>query len=589
MRVGKIEQKSRWLALVAILALLAGTTGPAGTLGAQETQADEQQIPQGVFSEVLDVRVVNVEVVVTDRNGNRVTGLGADDFRLLVDGEETSIDYFSEIFDGRVTTQVGDDEPQLPGALEAGQDVGTSFLVFVDDQFTIARDRNRVLKRMEADIARLGVNDRMAIVAFDGMQLEMLTSWTNSERVLTDAFRDARDRRAFGLQRIVERRMNDQDRIDRARVRGEQDSFIRNAGGEPPDGFTWRLDPVELNYAQRLEEQVVRSISAAVASLRGFASPPGRKVMMVLSGGWPISPAQYTVASSDNSFEAASYAATDSMLASGRGLLGQLSDTANLLGYTLYPVDVPGMDQGSGVNDASVGAPDPRTGVGANAVTGGLFVREHLAHDTLKFLADETGGEALINSERDIAFELVVADTRSYYWLGFNPNRQEDDESHDIKIEVRDKSLNVRSRRGFLDFSRQSESTMMVESSLFFGNPPTTYPLALHFGRPSKAGRGKVKIVLTVGIPMDHVTLIPTQGRLVADLEIRVTVMDSSGSRSDTPMDQIHIEGTEPPRPGQEFTYETGVTLRKRKHRIAVAVVDLVSGTIMSTIGEIDP
>ena len=291
MRVGKIEQKSRWLALVAILALLAGTTGPAGTLGAQETQADEQQIPQGVFSEVLDVRVVNVEVVVTDRNGNRVTGLGADDFRLLVDGEETSIDYFSEIFDGRVTTQVGDDEPQLPGALEAGQDVGTSFLVFVDDQFTIARDRNRVLKRMEADIARLGVNDRMAIVAFDGMQLEMLTSWTNSERVLTDAFRDARDRRAFGLQRIVERRMNDQDRIDRARVRGEQDSFIRNAGGEPPDGFTWRLDPVELNYAQRLEEQVVRAISAAVASLGGFASPPGRKVMMVLSGGWPISPA----------------------------------------------------------------------------------------------------------------------------------------------------------------------------------------------------------------------------------------------------------------------------------------------------------
>ena len=582
MRAWYTGRGDRWFALVALLVLLGGTTG------AQEPQPDEQQIPQGVFSEVLDVRVVNVEVVVTDKNGNRVTGLTADDFRLLVDREETPIDYFSEIFGGRVTTQVAEGEPELPGALEAGQDVGTSFLVFVDDQFTIARDRNRVLKRIEEDLARLGQNDRMAIVAFDGMQLEMLTSWTNSERVLRDAFRDARDRRAFGLHRMAELRTNDQERLDRARMKGGQDVFIRNAGGEPGDGFTWRLDPVELDYAQRLEEQVVRSISAAVASLRGFASPPGRKVMMVLSGGWPYSPAQYTVASPEASFEAVSYAGTDSMLANGRGLLGQLSDTANLLGYTLYPVDVPGMARGS-ISEASIGGPDTRTGVGAPAVAGGLFLRENLSHDSLDFLADETGGEALINSQRDIAFELVVADTRSYYWLGFDPNRQEDDEAHDIRIEVRDKSLKVRSRRGFLDFSSQSESTMMVESSLFFGNPPTTYPLDLHFGRPSKAGRGKVKIVLTVGIPMDHVTLIPTQGRLVADLKIRVTVMDENGARSETPVDTIHIEGTGSPRPGQKFTYETGVTLRKRKHRIAVAVVDPVSGTTMSSIGEIDP
>jgi hypothetical protein len=94
---------------------------------------------------------------------------------------------------------------------------------------------------------------------------------------------------------------------------------------------------------------------------------------------------------------------------------------------------------------------------------------------------------------------------------------------------------------------------------------------------------------MTVGIPMDHVTLIPTQGRLVADLEIRVTVMDEHGTRSETPMDTIHIEGTRPPRPGQRFTYETDVTMRRRKSRIAVAVVDPVSGTTMSSIGEIDP
>ena len=71
---------------------------PCRQTGAQEPPPEFA----GVFVEVLDVRVVNVEVVVTDRKGNRVQGLHPDDFSLLVDGEETSIDYFSEIAAGTV-------------------------------------------------------------------------------------------------------------------------------------------------------------------------------------------------------------------------------------------------------------------------------------------------------------------------------------------------------------------------------------------------------------------------------------------------------------------------------------------------------
>src|SRR5215218_7873449 len=52
------------------------------------------------FGESIDVRVVNVEAVVTDRKGDRVQGLTAGDFRLLVDGVEVPIDYFTEVADG---------------------------------------------------------------------------------------------------------------------------------------------------------------------------------------------------------------------------------------------------------------------------------------------------------------------------------------------------------------------------------------------------------------------------------------------------------------------------------------------------------
>ena len=569
-----------------LLTLLLTSTLLSQGVGGQQQQS---QAPEGIFSEVLDVRVVNVEVVVTDKDGLRVQGLERSDFRLLVDGEERPIDYFSEIIGGQVTTTAELDPVDLPAALEPGQAVGTSYLVFIDDQFSIARDRNRVLKRMDETLSgRLNENDRMALVAFDGKELAMLTSWTNSDRVLKIAFREAYDRKAFGLQRLAQLRMNDSERRERNRLQATSDRFVLNAGGDLGEGSSFkRLNPVELNYAQRLEDQLRRSVSAAVASLRSFATPPGRKVMMILSGGWPVSPAEYTVASYEASFEDVGWAATDNNLDSGRGLYGSLTDTANLLGYTLYPVDVPGMNWRA--LDAEYQSPDSFSGAGAAQTAGGLFPREQQGHDLLNFLARETGGEAMINAQRDLAFERVVADTRSYYWLGFSPDRKEDDQAHKIEIEVLGKGLRARSRKGFLDFSRQSESTMMVESALFFGSPPSSVPLDLHFGKPRRAGRGKIAIALDVGIPMDNVTLVSYRGKLVADLEIRVTVMDESGARSATPMDTIAIEGERPPAPGQMFRYQTDLTLRKRRHRIIVAVIDPLTGTMMSSATDIDP
>src|SRR5436190_2175846 len=62
------------------------------SLSAQEApRAPQEQ----VFGESIDVRVVNVEAVVTDRGGTRVRGLAAGDFRLLVDGKGVYIDVLS--------------------------------------------------------------------------------------------------------------------------------------------------------------------------------------------------------------------------------------------------------------------------------------------------------------------------------------------------------------------------------------------------------------------------------------------------------------------------------------------------------------
>ena len=380
-----------------------------------------------VFGEVLDVRVVNVEVVVTDKDGERVRGLGAKDFRLKVDGQEVPIDFFSEILGGSVVArQNADDGTKEVPALAPGQPVGTSYLVFIDDFFSIARDRDRVLERLEEQAKAMQPEDRMAVVAFDGQELTMLTTWTNDERVLQSAMRQARDRPTTGLQRMAELTQNDEDRRNRRDLETTSLTFLDQ---EREHRLDMQLDPVEMGYATRLIDQLKRSVSAAVATLRGFADPPGRKAMILLSGGWPYNPAEYTVNDYDADFVDVVSAGADPLIPVGRQIYGDLTNAANLLGYTLYPVDLPGMQRE--FRDASTAAPSNEQ----EASIGGLFPREDQAHASLEFLARETGGEALLNSRRDVAFERVTADTRSYYWLGFTPTRSQDDQPHEIEVE----------------------------------------------------------------------------------------------------------------------------------------------------------
>src|SRR5215211_6922514 len=126
--------------------------------------AGAQQQPAEPFGEVIDVRVVNVEVVVTDREGNRVQGLKPGDFRLRVDGEDTPIGFFTEVREGTSVPAAAEGAlPAGPAGISAGEPVGTSYLVFIDDYFSVQQRRNEVLEAVKKDLAQLSPHDRMAI------------------------------------------------------------------------------------------------------------------------------------------------------------------------------------------------------------------------------------------------------------------------------------------------------------------------------------------------------------------------------------------------------------------------------------------
>ncbi len=549
----------KWIVNARRVSVAAALAGVALAVAAQDTAPAQEPAPEpppGSFGEVLEVRVINLEAVVTDRDGVRVPGLTPSDFRLRINGKEAPVEYFTEVRGGDAV-----DQPSAEGAgiqsvpaVVPGSPVGTSYLVFVDDYFSIAKDRDRVLRLLQSEAAGLGPQDRMAVVAFDGRKLAMLSSWSNGGPPLERALQQATERPAYGLQRLAERQAADRD----SRMRGRTRSSARGLDG--------RLDPFELDFAESLTDQVRNSIDAVSATMRAFANPPGRKVLMLLSGGWPFSPAEYATA---DRFRVV----IEPTVPTGPELYEPLESTANRLGYTIYGFDLPGPETGM---DASIATVE-----GAEIAYEAGWAREDDVHFALTHVATETGGRAFFNSSAVLA--RAAEDTRSYYWLGFTAPQKGDDQNYRVQVQVTKPGLKVRSRRSFEEISRQRQVTMAVESALLFGSPPSVKPLQATIGPPDKPGGRTVRVPVVITIPADEIIFLPVGGELQADLEIRIAAMDERGHRSSIPVIPYRVAAKRTPMPGDVLRKETVLELRREKQQIVVAVYDRSGGNLFST------
>ncbi len=513
----------------------------------------------GLFGEVIDVRVVNLEVVVTDPEGRRVHGLGPEDFVIEVDRRPTPIEYFTEVRDGAAAAESAPGLAAVP-SLDAGAAVRTHYLVFIDEYFAIARDRDRAVGDLIAQLPSLGAADRMAIVAWNGGKLEMLSNWSGSARSLERALEAARERPTSGLQRELELR--------RTPVRDPRT-------GRPL--FQDRYDdPENRHRAERLKERIERVMQAATTALRSFARPSGRKTMLLLAGGWPYSPWDAVV---PGTF----LPRFSSSLEYGPCLYRQLYDTANRLGYTLYTVDVRGFAPGSG--SSAIHRSPEAARYDRELATG----REWSEHSTLTVLARQTGGQAFLNRSGRTALEKVVADTRSYYWLGFTPDWPGVDRRHRVEIRVRDPELEVRSRRSFSDLSRRSEVDMIVESALLFGDPPGPRVLLAELGRPEPAGFRKILVPLAIALPLDSLTFLPTRKGWKAEVELRVAVEDKHGDRNEIAVSYLSFTSPAAPAAGKYGRADTKLKMRRLRHDLVISIHDPLSGRILWTRLELDP
>lgn len=529
-------------------------------LAAQES---ESQLPSEVFpGDEIEVRVVNLEVVVENRAGERVTGLSPEDFRLLVDGADVAIEYFTEVAGKRAVAGTGSDTPPSIGAAEI---VPTNYVLFVDDDHTHVTSRSPSLRGFRDRLAMLPAGDHIAVVVQSRRQLEILSPFTTDREATRAALREFdRGGRFEGFLRAGRRRPAEGRNLSgsgdatssgevaspgpvRAVIDSERTVVSASYVGSGSRGFADRWP----NRGTAVMRPLIRgpvgdfglagvgspdmfftdlrfSVDAVVSTMRALKPPAGRKVLLLMAGNWP-----------SGDFGLAG-------LGSGRQtdfhLLDALINTANLLGYTVYPVG------------------GPRGG-------GGWYV------------ARGTGGRAFMWGTNENVLEKVNDDTSHFYWMGFVPEYRRDDRVHKIRVRVKQPRLRVRSRRGYLDLSRGAVVETEVLRQLLFpaGANEGGEPLLIEVGDPQRAKWRRMNVPISVYLPVGRFPALPHGGRYLRELEVRFAAVDALGRRTGTPMHRLRLGGSSESVAEDIVLYQTVLGLRRLPHALVVTVHDPLS------------
>lgn len=533
-------------------------------LGISTVQAQEER---EVFSDTFDVQAVDVEVIVTDRKGDRVEGLSAADFQLLVDGKAVPVEYFAEIRQGGAVVPqaaepgAGEAVPG-PARVQPGEVVGNSYLIFIDDYFVPPVLRNEALRGLSREVAALRPQDRVAVVSFSGRKVKVLAPWMAPDENVRKLLERLSEQKAslaatpFSVADLEPSANQLLVRYDNAIDPGSDPTSGQvGDGGNPDSGMGDKLT------AQAVE----RSIEAAAASLRTFAAVSGRKILVLLSGGWSYEAAR-TLKKGLDRYER----------------LRPLIDTSNLLGYTVYPIQL--VQQGSAyLPRAGGGATEAAAPIGG--VAGSYGSPQQVS---LLVTAEDTGGKYLLPG-RNRHFSRIVEDTSQYYWLGFTHSGPQ--QRHSIEVKTTKPGLEVRSRKSFVPLPPGARLDMQIEKVMLTGDTAGMGALAVTAGKLEKTGAlgNAGDAAITVRVPVSELTLAQQGKRYTGKLELRIMAIDDEGNRSNVPAISIDVDRDEPPAPGATIRYDTKLRLRYRPHDVQVVLYDTLSGKSFTQKVRVEP
>ena len=421
--------KSLLPALVAVALFAAAALGQTPT---PRPSADEDVVK-------ISTNLVQIDVSVTDKKGNIVRDLKPEDFEIYENGKKQPVTAFSFVSSERVAAPEKKRQPDAsetapvpvpPTNLRPDQ-VRRTVALIVDDlslSFESTYQTRRALKRFVDEQMQDG--DLVAIIR-TGAGVGALQQFTSDKRVLYAA-----------IDRVKWNPVGNPNVGAFAPLQAAQPQLMPTPepgqGERTPEGIQREFDDMRTNYF------AVGTLGAVDYVIRGLGELPGRKSVILFSHG-------FAMANTD----AVGFRGSSPIVSRMRGLV----DLANRSSVVIYAVDPRGLAV------TSLTAADDTSGLSPEQLREAESGRSSELFESqsgLKYLADETGGFAVVNNNDTVgAVRRVLAD-QSYYLVGYDPG----DDSFDpvarrynkIEVKLLRPDLKVRYRSGFFNVEQRDNS-----------------------------------------------------------------------------------------------------------------------------------
>lgn len=576
-------------------------------LSAQEGGEEGWQ-PIESFGETVSVELVNVEVWVTDRRGNPVTGLAAEDFELYEDGERVEVSHFAAY--EPTGAPAGSEAPE--GRIEAGaplrveveegvsrweaatEDNRLHLGIFVDNWNLAPGDRSRVFQALREFLeTRVRPEDRVMVAVHD-RALQVVQGFTSDAEELGSSL-DRVERLGTGLINLRNARRSALEDIR---------EFHANAPAIP--GGT--SDPCEVawgdmvnaarSYAAFAQGHSQRSGGALASVSQYLAGVPGRKILLYVGTGLAQQAGLETfqfltdICPHKQSDVATYYSSYDLTW-----LYEEVVRQANTHGVTLYTLEAEAPVATEDMSIGGLASPTlPSDGASRTISSGGQTYRPSAAtrrlaeqdlESPLVILAKETGGKAILNATDFRAdFDRLATDLRTYYSLGFTPGHQGDGRLHRLRVEVKGEGYRVRHRSAYHDKPYEQRMAERIAGTAQFGTGENGLGIRVETGEASPAPGGGHRVPVRIWVPLDAITLVPGDEGLEGRLRVLMAVSDQAGNLGPVRQKLVPVEiGARTGEAAQtvhprEHLVEVDFDLDGREHVLSLAVRDEVGGDV---------
>lgn len=445
-------------------------------LAQQPQQEPPQQKNQDDIVRITS-QLVQVDAVVTDKNDQVIPDLKLDDFKVYENGKRQDLQFIEFVdanaaprTEGTINVAGHPVEPEVARNLTAN-DLRRVFAFVVDD-LTIPFEDIANVRKILTDFVdnKMREGDLVAIVRVMGGN-GLLQQFTSDKRILRRAISQIR---AYLNPYSAFNNLGGSDRINSdlaqaaAEMSGVTPDSARNGGSVLPTDVnsSANLDLEDSQDSAIKGQRALTTLVTASEIVDSMKMLPGRKNMMLLSGGLPIfesGPEQVTVGGAPMVVEEIRF--YDSSV---NYLVRQLTDRASRAGVVINTMDVRGLKASRGVarftdpgNEATSALLGGMTNTTSSPGAGNFGRRpnmgtfDNLALDTisghqgLQLLADTTGGVSVVNTDNfSEALNKVVARS-SYYLLAYKPNEPFDGKFHKLEIKVNHPGAKVYTRIGY--------------------------------------------------------------------------------------------------------------------------------------------